>query len=66
MRRINLDYAATAPTDPQVISAMEPYFFQQFGNPSSIHSYGQEAKGAIEEEESIITPENGFERTLSG
>jgi len=49
MKKIYLDYAATTPTDPEVIKAMEPYFFEQFGNPSSIHSFGQEAKGAIEE-----------------
>lgn len=49
MKRIYLDYAATAPTDPEVIKAMEPYFFDKFGNPSSIHSFGQEAKKAIED-----------------
>jgi len=49
MKRIYLDYAATTPTDPAVIKAMEPYLFEQFGNPSSIHSFGQEAKGAIEQ-----------------
>ncbi len=49
MRRIYLDYAATTPTHPEVLKAMLPYFSEAFGNPSSIHSYGQEAKGAIEE-----------------
>jgi len=49
MRRIYLDYAATTPTHPEVVKAMLPYFTDAFGNPSSIHSYGQEAKGAIEE-----------------
>ena len=49
MNRIYLDYAATTPTDPEVLKAMEPYFFKEFGNPSSIHSYGQEAKKAIED-----------------
>lgn len=49
MRRIYLDYAATTPTDPEVIKAMQPYFFDKFGNPSSIHSFGQEAKKAIED-----------------
>src|SRR4030043_201672 len=49
MRRIYLDYAATTPTHPEVIKAMLPYFTEEFGNPSSIHAYGQEAKGAIEE-----------------
>lgn len=49
MRRIYLDYAATTPTDPEVIKAMVPYFTDRFGNPSSIHSFGQEGKAAIEE-----------------
>ncbi len=49
MKRIYLDYAATTPTHPEVVKAMLPYFTDAFGNPSSIYSYGQEAKGAIEE-----------------
>jgi len=49
MRRIYLDYAATTPTHPEVVKAMLPYFTEGFGNPSSIYSYGQEAKGALEE-----------------
>jgi len=49
MRRIYLDHAATTPTRPEVVKAMLPYFTDAFGNPSSIHSYGQEAKGAVEE-----------------
>jgi len=49
MRRIYLDYAATTPTHPEVVKAILPYLTDSFGNPSSIYSYGQEAKGAIEE-----------------
>ncbi|MEE8413205.1 MAG: cysteine desulfurase NifS [Dehalococcoidales bacterium] len=49
MERVYLDYAATTPTDPEVVKAMLPYFTDSFGNPSSIYSYGQENKGAIEE-----------------
>jgi len=49
MKRIYLDYTATTPTHPEVVKAMSPYFTDVFGNPSSIHSYGQEGKGAIEE-----------------
>ncbi|MBI3991334.1 MAG: cysteine desulfurase NifS [Candidatus Omnitrophica bacterium] len=49
MKRVYLDYAATTPCDPQVLKEMEPYFFEKFGNPSSIHSFGQEAKAGMEE-----------------
>ena len=49
MQRIYLDHAATTPTHPEVVKAMLPYFTDVFGNPSTIYSYGQEAKGAIEE-----------------
>jgi len=48
MKRIYLDYAATTPTHPEVMEAMLPYFTDSFGNPSSIHSFGQEAREAIE------------------
>jgi cysteine desulfurase len=49
MRRIYLDHAATTPTRPEVVEAMLSYFTEAFGNPSSIYSCGQEARGAIEE-----------------
>ena len=49
MKKTYLDYAATTPTDPEVVKAMLPYFTDRFGNPSSIHSFGQEGKAAIEE-----------------
>jgi len=49
MKKVYLDYAATTPTDPIVVSAMQPYFFEKFGNASSLHAYGQEAKKAIED-----------------
>jgi cysteine desulfurase len=48
MKRIYLDYAATTPVHPEVVKAMLPYFSDNFGNPSSIYSYGQEAKEALE------------------
>ncbi len=48
MQRIYLDYAATTPTHSDVVKAMLPYFTESFGNPSSLHSYGQEAKDAVE------------------
>ncbi len=48
MKRIYLDYAATTPLHPEVGKAMLPYFSDAFGNPSSIYSYGQEARVALE------------------
>ena len=44
-----LDYAATTPINPQVLKAMMPFMTEKFGNPSSIHSWGQEARRAVEE-----------------
>lgn len=49
MKSIYLDYNATTPIDPEVASAMEPYLHEKFGNPSSIHSFGRDAKNAVEE-----------------
>ncbi len=46
--RVYLDYAATTPLDPQVLEAMLPYLQSDFGNPSSLHTYGQKAQGAVE------------------
>lgn len=49
MKRIYFDHAATTPVHPQVLAAMLPYFSEKFGNPSSLHSYGQEAAQAGDE-----------------
>lgn len=46
-KMIYLDHAATTPTDPRVVQAMQPYFTDTFGNPSSFHSVGLEAKNAV-------------------
>ena len=48
IRKIYLDYASTTPLDPRVLKAMEPFFSEKFGNTMSIHSFGQEAKEALE------------------
>ena len=49
MRRIYMDYAATTPVDPRVLKAMQPYHSKKFGNTMSLHSFGQEAKNAVEQ-----------------
>jgi cysteine desulfurase len=48
MKRIYFDYAATTPADPEVVSAMLPYFSEVFGNPSSLHYFGRQANNAVE------------------
>ena len=48
MRRIYLDHAATTPVLPEVVEAMLPYMTEVYGNASSIHTYGREAKRALE------------------
>ena len=48
MERIYLDNAATTSMDPAVLEAMMPYLTTNFGNPSSIYSYGRESRMAIE------------------
>jgi cysteine desulfurase len=45
---IYLDYSATTPVDPRVLKAMTPYFSASFGNPSSVHRYGQVAEAAVD------------------
>ena len=47
-RLIYLDHAGTTPTDPRVLEAMLPYFTQLYGNPSSVHTIGQEARYALD------------------
>ena len=47
-KQIYLDYAATTPLDARVLEVMQPFFMTDFGNPSSIHSFGQRAEAALE------------------
>ena len=54
MKRIYMDHAATTPVDTEVLDAMKPYFSQKFGNASSMHGYGQEAKRALDESRTAV------------
>jgi cysteine desulfurase len=46
---IYLDHAATTPVRPEVVEAMLPYLSEVFGNPSSAHAYGRQARAALDE-----------------
>ncbi len=47
-QKVYLDHCATTPVDPRVVEAMMPYLADRFGNPSSVHSFGQEARAAVD------------------
>ena len=48
MERIYLDNAAATPLDARVLAAMMPYLTTQYGNPSSLHYFGQQARAAVQ------------------
>nr|WP_066049988.1 cysteine desulfurase family protein [Robertmurraya korlensis] len=59
MNHIYLDHAATAPVHTDVIEAMTTVMKEQFGNPSSIHSYGRAARHIVDESRTIIAKSIG-------
>jgi len=63
MNRIYLDHTATTPLDSRVLEEMAPYFTSKFGNASSIHAFGQEARAALDRSRDRIA---GFLGASSG
>ncbi|MDQ2798792.1 MAG: cysteine desulfurase [Armatimonadota bacterium] len=59
--RIYLDHAATTPLRPEARAAMEPYLHHAFGNPSSLHADGQQAKQALDAARDIVASALGAE-----
>ncbi|MBE3144737.1 MAG: aminotransferase class V-fold PLP-dependent enzyme, partial [Planctomycetes bacterium] len=53
--RIYLDYAASTPLDEGVLKVMLPYFTEEYGNPSSLHSFGQQAEAALEQARKTVS-----------
>jgi cysteine desulfurase len=47
-KRIYLDHSATTPVDPRVLAAMMPYLTENYGNASSVHRFGQQARAAVD------------------
>ncbi|WP_442481604.1 cysteine desulfurase family protein [Aeoliella sp. SH292] len=58
---IYLDHHATTPLDPRVLEAMLPYFTTKFGNPGSVHSFGEEAREAVDASRQTIASLIGAE-----
>jgi cysteine desulfurase len=58
-KRIYVDNSATTAVSEKALAAMLPYFREQFGNPSSIYSYGQEAKKALENSRTVVAKSIG-------
>jgi cysteine desulfurase len=54
MRRVYLDNNASTPVLPEVFEAMQPYYLEKFGNASSVHTFGQHARGAVEKSRAAV------------
>jgi cysteine desulfurase len=61
MKKIYLDHAATTPMHPEVHDAMQDFFTLKFGNPSSLHSIGQQAKDAVDKARAQVARALGAE-----
>lgn len=61
-RKVYMDHTASRPIDPKVFEAMTPYFKEIYGNPSSLHSFGLDAKKALEESRTKVARLIGAEK----
>jgi len=57
-----MDHAAGMPVDPRVFEAMKPYFTENYGNPSSSHSFGASARNALMESREKVARLIGAEK----
>jgi cysteine desulfurase len=62
VRHVYLDHAATTPMRPEVRTAMAPFLDERFGNPSSIHRWGRQARNALEEARERVAAAIGASR----
>src|SRR5689334_22770331 len=62
MKYVYLDHAATTAVRPEVREAMAPYFDDRFGNPSSVHRWGRQAKNALEQARERVAAALGAKR----
>jgi cysteine desulfurase len=63
MRRVYMDHTAGMPIDPRVLEAMLLYFSQIYGNPSSLHTWGNEARKAVEDARAKLVSLVGAKRS---
>ncbi len=62
MRKVYMDHAAGMPVDPRVLEAMKPYFTENYGNPSSSHSFGANARNVLMESREKVARLIGAEK----
>ncbi len=62
MRRVYMDHTAGKPVDARALEAMMPYFSQQYGNPFSLHTWGNEARKAMEDARAKVVALIGAKR----
>src|SRR5687768_9432407 len=61
-RQVYLDHAASTRVRPEVLEAMLPFYGERFGNPSSAHSFGRDARAALEEARDRVAHALGAKR----